>query len=416
MRHECGGAVSRNHVVHLASLLFAFAMIAIIGCSVAASQTLPSKCSLRAISVSLSGPKCARAWFDANLKINEIQTIGTAESYKLRPSLQLMTLVKMGSPEDARQIDFSEPAISKQLDSGARSLEFDIAYDPKGGLYANPSGAMMAMEFLSDSYTKAMSSAGFKVIHILDIDFNSSCWTLKDCLQSVADWSRRHPDHLPIVIALRSNDDATAMPHATQPAKFTATTFDALDARILTVFRRDELITPDIVRGNFPTLREAVLAHNWPALGASRGKVVFLLDDDAGKVALYRGARSSLEGRLMFINTDENSSAAGFVTVENPVTAFDKITADVKAGFIVRTFADANAQEARSNIVSRRDKALASGAQIISTNFLVPDMQIGKYAVHLSQGQSGRCDPVPSLAKCSGADVESGRALPLAGR
>ena len=396
----------------LAMFLITIAAAAAAERPVEAAPAPSQTCNLKAGTVVQAGAGCAHAWFDANLKINEIQLVGTAESYKLHPSPQLMALVKMGSAEDARQIDFSEPPLQTQLDDGARSLEFDIAYDPKGNLYGNPSGALLGMEFLSDSYTRAMASAGFKVIHILDIDFNSSCLTLQDCLQSVADWSRRHPDHVPITIALRSNDDATPMPHATQPAKFTPATFDMLDASILKVFHRDELITPDTVRGRFPTLRDAVLAHNWPTLGASRGKVLFLLDDDSVKVAMYRGMRSSLEGRVMFIATDEKSPAAGFVTVENPLKAFSRIAADVKAGFTVRTFADADAQEARTNSVARRDKAFASGAQIISTNFLIADSQIGKYAVRLPRNQAAQCDPVIGSARCSGADVESGRVSP----
>src|SRR5258708_629807 len=83
---------------------------------------------------------CARAWFDANLRINEIQTVGTAESYKLRPSDAMLALIKMGSADDAKALDFAQAPIAEQLKMGARSLAFDIAYDPKGGLYKIPPG------------------------------------------------------------------------------------------------------------------------------------------------------------------------------------------------------------------------------------------------------------------------------------
>ena len=73
-----------------------------------------------------------------------------------------------------------------------------------------------------------------------------------------------------------------------------------------------------MVQGSYPTLRDAVHAQGWPSLGAARGKVLFLLEDTKEKVALYRGDRRSLEGRVMFIGTDANSPAAGFVTVEDP--------------------------------------------------------------------------------------------------
>src|SRR5579863_3789674 len=338
-------------------------------------------CNVHARSAGLAGAGCARAWFDANLHLNEIQLVGTAESYKLRPSAAILGLIRMGSAEDAKELDFAEPPIADQLDLGARSLEFDVAYDPKGGLYSHPAGALMAMELVSDQYVHDMAQPGFKVIHILDIDFSSSCLTLANCLDAVARWSRTHPDHLPIVIALRTNDDKTPMPGATRPQMFDAAAFDALDAAILRVFRPNEIITPDKVQGSSPTLRQAVQTRGWPSLGASRGKVLFLLDDSKEKVGLYRGGRPSLQKRVMFISTDEKSPAAAFITVEDPAKALGQITRAVKSGFMVHTYADADTKEARANNTARRDEAFASGAEVISTDFIRPDPGIGKYQV-----------------------------------
>ena len=366
-------------------------------------------CDLHARSALQAGPGCARSWFDANLRINQIQLVGTAESYKLRPSAAELGLIRMGSAEDAKELDFAEPPIADQLNLGARSLEFDVAYDPKGGLYAHPAGAMMAMELIGDKYARDMAQPGFKVIHILDIDFNSNCMTLANCLDAVARWSRAHAGHLPIVIALRTNDDKTPMPGATHPQIFDARAFDALDAAILKVFRPDEIITPDAVQGNAPSLRDAVRTKGWPSLGESRGKILFLLDDSKEKAALYRGTRRSLERRTMFISTDRNSPAAGFVTVEDPTKAMGTIAGAVKAGFMVHTFADADTKEARAGSSARRDKAFASGAQVISTDFLIADPAIGKYFVRLPKGHAGQCDVLFSPARCVGLDVESGR-------
>ena len=374
----------------------------------APAQGQPPACDLTAKEAYQAGPDCARAWFDANLRINEIQTVGTAESYKLAPSAPMLSLIKLGSDEDAKALDFAEPSIPQQLAAGARSLEFDIAYDPKGGLFKYPAGASMAGELMADDYVAAMSQPGFKVIHILDIDFDSSCVTLIACLQSVAAWSRANADHLPLVIALRSNDDRTPMPGATRPVKFDAAAFDALDAEIRSVFRPGELITPDNVQGNYPTLREAVAAHNWPKLGASRGKVLFVLDDGQEKVALYRGTRHVLEGRVMFVCTDDKSPAAGFITIENPAKDAAAITVEVKAGLIVHTFADADTREARSGSTLRRDWAFASGAQVISTDFLVPDPRIGQYQVGVPGNHHAQCDIQLSPQRCDGLDVELG--------
>lgn len=366
-------------------------------------------CDLRAKSAAQVGPGCTRAWLDANVRLNQIQLVGTAESYKLRPSASMLGLIRMGSAEDAKALDFGEPPIKAQLDMGARALEFDVAYDPRGGLYAHPAGALMAMELMSDPYIREMSQPGFKVIHILDIDFNSSCMTLMGCLRAVAEWSRAHPAHLPIVIGIRTNDDRTPMPGATHPEKFDAAAFDALNAVILSAFHRGEIITPDMVQRGYPNLRDAVLAGAWPTLGAARGKVIFLLDDSPAKVALYRGSRRALENRVMFVATNTGSPAAAFVTIEDPSKAPAAVSAAVRAGFIVHTFADADTKEARANNTSRRDKAFASGAQIISTDFLVPDPRLGPYQVRVPHGHVAQCNAQIAPDRCAGLDVESGR-------
>ena len=132
-----------------------------------------------------------------------------------------------------------------------------------------------------------------------------------------------------------------------------------------------------------------MLAHAWPTLAAARGKVIFLLDDSKEKVVLYRVNRKVLERRVMFVATDTNSPAAAFVTIEDPTKAQAAISHAVKAGFIVHTFADADTKEARAGNTARRDKAFASGAQIISTDFFNADPAVGKYQVRVPGGHVG---------------------------
>ncbi len=120
-------------------------------------------------------------------------------------------------------------------------------------------------------------------------------------------------------------------------------------------------------------MRDAVRADNWPTLNKARGRFLFTLDEPPEKVAVYRGARRSLEGRVFFINTDEDSPAAAYLTINDPVAEGARIRRDVAAGYIVRTRADADTKEARINDTRRREAALASGAQFVSTDYLWPD-------------------------------------------
>ena len=105
------------------------------------------------------------------MHINQLQFVGTAESYKLAPSEAMLSLIRMGGDDDANALDFGEPSLTDQLQAGARALEFDIAYDPQGGLFKNPAGASMADELLDPAYVAAMSQPDFKVIHVLDHGF-----------------------------------------------------------------------------------------------------------------------------------------------------------------------------------------------------------------------------------------------------
>ena len=184
------------------------------------------------------------------------------------------------------------------------------------------------------------------------------------------------------------------MPGATRPVPFDSQAFADLDAEIRAVFQPGELITPDQVKGAYVSLREAVQSGGWPKLGEARGKVIFLLDDSAQKADLYAGPAKSLEGRPMFIATDENSPLASFICIDDPVKDQARIAGDVAAGFMVKTRADADTREARAGKTVRRDAAFDSGAQIVATDFLLPDKKIGDYQVTLTDagGHSEQCD------------------------
>jgi len=60
-------------------------------------------------------------------------SVGTAESYKLLPSGPMMSLIKLGSSADAQHWTMTSRLSRRSCGRGAL-LEFDVAYDPKGGL------------------------------------------------------------------------------------------------------------------------------------------------------------------------------------------------------------------------------------------------------------------------------------------
>ncbi|WP_260598923.1 phosphatidylinositol-specific phospholipase C1-like protein [Sphingomonas endolithica] len=329
-------------------------------------------------------------------RINDIAVIGTHNSYKLAMPTETMAKLRATNPQMADALDYAHRPLAEQLDAGARQLELDVNYDPAGGHYARGS---------SDP---KLRRRGFKVLHIPGIDNGSSCVLLTECLQAIRAWSDAHPRHVPILLMFNAKDEQNAARGGIDALPFDAAAYDALDAEIRSVLKPDKLITPDDVQGKFPTLRDAVLAGNWPLLEASRGKILFALDEPPAKVAVYRGARKSLEGRVFFINTDEQSPAAAYLTLNDPIGDAERIRRDVTAGYLVRTRADANTSEARANDTRPRDAALAGGAQFVSTDYLWADPRFaGGYRVQSPGGLVARCNPVRRPAGCG--NLEAGK-------
>ncbi len=184
------------------------------------------------------------------------------------------------SPQSFAGLDYQHQPLPAQLDAGVRQIELDVYADTKGGLYAHPLGPQLvaAAHLPPDSPfdpNGLMLKPGFKVMHVQDVDYRSTCQPFIACLQQVRDWSHAHPGHIPVFILVETKQGAERdRPglHFTVPESFTSATFDALDAEIRSVFPPEELVTPDDVRGSYDTLNAAVLAGNWPTLASARGK------------------------------------------------------------------------------------------------------------------------------------------------
>src|SRR6185312_15250573 len=121
-------------------------------------------------------PNCGGCGGD--LRMNDIVTVGTHNSYKQAIDPKLFAYLMSVAPKQAAALDYSHASLTDQLDDGARAIEIDVAYDPQGGLFAHPMGAPLMGEKLPDGYAEAMSKPGFKVLHFQDFDFRSSCVTL----------------------------------------------------------------------------------------------------------------------------------------------------------------------------------------------------------------------------------------------
>jgi calcium-dependent phosphoinositide phospholipase C len=368
----------------------------------------PARCNMAAPTTVASGPGCASVWLDHNLRLNDVLTIGTHNSYKQSIPPEEFAAHRARDTAGADSLDYGHRPLTEQLDRGMRQIELDVWDDPAGGRWLHPPGALRsgyAQPPCSTAADKQMSAPGFKVMHLADIDFRSSCVSFVACLTIVHEWSSVHPRHTPIMILINAKDGRLG-PGSPPALLFDGAASDRLDAEVRRVFASSQMIVPDDVQGAYPTLRDAVHANQWPTLERARGRVFFVLDETAEKVGAYRGERRSLEGRAMFVNTDEQSPAAAYITLNDPLADAARIAAAVDAGLIVRTRADADTREARANDPARRDAALRSGAQYVSTDYFEPDPRFGAYAVRFDDHAVAHCNPRRAATKCAGAPIE----------
>lgn len=371
------------------------------------------------------------------LRLNQIQVLGTHNSYAqgIDPHLLAMADAAIGPQMatfasrmtgDAKAaweeyhpnpgslsdgLNYRFPALPAQLDAGMRSLEIDINNDPDGGRYNHPAGyAALRDKGIPDSEVLPrdatdMDKPGLKVFHVADFDVRSSCNLFRTCLRQLRGWSDAHPGHAPIFILVEAKSDPLPIfKGATAPLAFDARAFDEMDRTIFDVIGRDHLVTPDQVRGRYPTLEVGVRAQHWPTLRASRGKFVFLLLTalDPKALAAYHDGHPNLEGRAAFLRATPGQSYAAFLLMDNATLRAREIPERVAQGYLVRARADIETYEARVNDPTRANQALRSGAQIVSTDFYKPGNAYGTpYVVRLPGGGEARCNPVNAPATCS---------------
>jgi len=339
------------------------------------------------------------------LRLNQIQTLGTHNSYHLQPSPALRSALDSISPGWGEHWEYDHRPLVEQLELlGIRQLELDIFHDPDGGHFLRPAGRRLigAPEELDEP---ALRSPGFKVLHVQDVDYETTCPTLVGCLEEVRDWSLANPAHLPIMILVEVKesalpdtlDFATTIPHPVRAAEL-----DLLDAEIRSVFREQHILTPDDVRGSFPSLADALEAEGWPTLASSRGRILFALDNTGVHRDEYLREHPNLEGRVMFVSSPPGEATAAFVKMNESIDDEQLIRDYVGQGLVVRTRSDIPVREARSGDTTRREAALRSGAQWVSTDYPEESPFGSGFIVRLPGVDDGpaRCNPVTAPPEC----------------
>lgn len=311
-----------------------------------------------AITTSLVG--CSE---DDVLRVNQIQMKGTHNSYHI-PSEG----VKI--PE----LTYLLPPLEAQLsEGGARQFELDIHYDGIENRFA--------------------------VYHIPVIDAQTHCAWFTDCLTILKSWSDAHPQHHPIFVMIEPKDDVVL-----DDTDRIAGHYEEIDAEILSVWPRQRLIVPDDVRGKRADLRTAVTTDGWPALDESRGKAVFIMLDTGLHRDGYTSEYPSLKGAVLFVTSDPDRPDAAVFKMDDPISQGSQISEAVSMGFMIRTRADST-DEPLARDTTRLEAALASGAQMVSTDYPLPGYIEG-YSVEIPGGTPSRCNPIIAPPGCTSLAIE----------
>ncbi len=355
------------------------------------------------------------------LPLNQIQVIGSHNSYRLRTPSPLFEALQslswlLPSEYDPKQLDYTHVPIDVQLEQyRVRSLEIDFYRDPSGGRFYHRQGNKFVLKPTASGVPELLEP-GSKVLHIADIDYATNYFTLTQALSTVRDWSNAHPHHLPLFILLEPKDDTldSSLPGLgfTKVLPWDGPALIELDQEVASVFAETpgKIFTPDELRGNALDLPSAISSQGWPTVGQMRGRIVFLMFAGTEQRAAYVGGTPPLAGRLIFPFAHPGDPDAAFVRWDDPRPNLEKIESAVQAGYIVRTRSDEGTYEARKGSTDRREKAFASGAQLVCTDYYRPDSRAGTpgwtdFSVSFPDQAPGRVHPYLGPAEFLGQTI-----------
>jgi hypothetical protein len=282
------------------------------------------------------------------LTLNDVQVKGSHNSYHRAPRLAL-----------SRGWKYSHAPLETQLEAqDVRQFELDVR----------------------------LTKGELRVAHLPLVDGRSTCSRLVDCLSTIDSWSRSHAGHLPVFVFIEVKDDLAP---STLEGRL-----DAIDFAITRVFSREQLLIPADVSRDAPSLKQAIVEQGWPSVEAARGRVAFVMFGKPRHKAAYSAGRPRLDGRVMFVAERETSQPhSSIVFYDDPILDGAQISQAIKQHFLVRTRADAELHRD----VARRDAALASGANFISSDFVDPRFNW----LELAPNAAARCTPASAKLGCT---------------
>jgi hypothetical protein len=300
---------------------------------------------------------------DDTLRLHHAQVKGTHNSYHLEPRL----------PFDPSH-EYSHVPLSDQLETqGVRAFELDVHRAGDGT---------------------------FEIYHIVGIDNQTTCDTLDLCLEQIKAWSDAHPQHLPIIVWLELKDDTGGQPLDTPEA------LQLLDDAVTTVIPPEQLLSPDDVQADYPTLRERLQTEGWPTLGELRGQILVTILDTDSPAEVYTSGYTTLVGKPLFVRADSDQLDLPWAAIAKlGIDETDAITAALAGNLIFATNV-CGAGETDDSCFAARQQAIDAGFHMLKDDFPAPVPE-REYWLDFPDGTPARCNPVTAPPECTSEALES---------
>src|SRR5690606_26678065 len=124
----------------------------------------------------ITGSPASQAEVGDDVRLNEIQVVGSHNSYKVLPSQAEQDLIRSVIFGGADLMQYQHVPLGDQFESqGVRQIELDVWVDTAGGRYSQP--LLRTLTSQGPYHPELMNQPGVKTFHIQDVDYGSTCPT-----------------------------------------------------------------------------------------------------------------------------------------------------------------------------------------------------------------------------------------------
>ena len=349
-------------------------------------RLIPAPLLVAAFSMAL----CPLVWADDGPRLNQIQVIGSHNSYHIEPFPAVRALIAATGEEHAQGLEYTHPPLAEQFSSrGIRQIELDLFHDPEGGRYAEPAAQEDRPRARARSRSRprprgtappARHQGAARPGHRLSLH-------------------RGHPGRRPEAgsnmvqgppTACADHDPARAQERPREracrpgPLPFDRKALEGLEGEIpLGLSTPTRSLPPDEVRRSSDEPPRGHPEAGLALLDAVRGRVLFVLDNEDKVRDLYLQGHTAPRVGSCSASVPRRPSRGRLVQDQRPDRRF-RPHPPARRRRLPRPHAGRREHSpGRRATTTMRDKALSSGAQFISTDYPVPDPRFTSYCVQL---------------------------------